>query len=451
MGQRISRRAFTAGAATVATSALARAAEDATRAPASELVRIGVIGLGNRGDQLLPGFLVQKDAEIAALCDVYTPYVEAAKGKVGGDPFVTGDYRRILDRKDIDAVVIATPDHWHALQFIHACDAGKDVYVEKPLSLVVVEGRRMIEAASRNRRITQMGVQRRSSVLCQQLVELIQSGAIGKVTSCHCYHIDNETPMGIGSPPDSDPPAGLDWDAWLGPAPKVPYNENRCFYKFRWFRDYSGGQLTNMGTHYLDMIQWALGKDGPIAVSAMGGKYAVEDNREIPDTLEVTWEYEGGPLVTFSQYNANHAPANAKGAELEFRGTRGTLYFRGGRVEVVPEVVRTEPKPALDPRRREDVARQQRSTQPAGDAQVLTGRVTEADHARNFLDGVKSRKPCVCPVEVGHRSTIPTLLGNIAYDLRRRLAWDPATEQFVNDAEANERLSYPYRAPYRLT
>jgi len=451
MNQRMSRRSFTAGAVSVASASIVRAAQERPHRSANERVRLGVIGLGNRGDQLLPGFMAQDDAEIAALCDVYAPYVDAAKAKVGGSPFTTGDYRRILERKDIDAVVIASPDHWHALQFIHACDAGKDVYVEKPLSLVVAEGRRMIEAANRNNRITQMGVQRRSSELCRKVTEVVRSGAIGKVTVCRCYHIDNESPMGIGSPADCDPPEGLDWDAWLGPAPKVPYNENRCFYKFRWFRDYSGGQLTNMGTHYLDMIQWALGKDGPISVTAVGGKYAVDDNRDIPDTMEVIWEYEGGTLVTFSQYNANHAPANAKGAELEFRGTKGTLYFRGGRAEVVPEVVRTGPKPALDPRRRQEVAQLARATQPAGEAQVFTGGVSEADHARNFLDCVKSRKPCACPVEVGHRSTIPTLIANIAYDLRRRLAWDPTTEQFVNDPEANARLSYPYRAPYRLT
>src|SRR5205807_8540624 len=142
-------------------------------------------------------------------------------------------------------------------------------------------------------------------------------GAIGKVTVAKCYHLRNESPQGIGNPPDSEPPAGLDWDFWLGPAPKVPFNPNRCLYKFRWFWDYSGGQITNFGAHYLDVIQWALGKDAPRAVTSVGGKFALDDNREVPDTAEVAWEYDGGTLVTFSHYNANAAPSNTKNGLVE--------------------------------------------------------------------------------------------------------------------------------------
>ena len=198
-------------------------------------IRVGFIALGNRGDQVLDAFLEHKDAEVPAVCDIYRPYVDFAARKIGGDPKKFKDYRKLLEMKDLDAVVINTPDHWHALQTVHACQAGKDVYVEKPLSLCVREGRKMVEAARRHGRVTQVGLHRRSSDFCREAAELIRSGAIGKVSVIRCFHIQNEWPKGIGNPPDSDPPAGLDWNAWLGLAPKVSYNPNRAFYLFRWF------------------------------------------------------------------------------------------------------------------------------------------------------------------------------------------------------------------------
>lgn len=254
---------------------------------ANDRIRLGFIAIGNRGDQVLDAFLAHKDAEVVAVCDIHQPYTDFASKKIGGSPQQFKGYRKLLEMKDVDAVVINTPDHWHALQMIHACQAGKDVYVEKPLSLTVVEGRRMVEAAERHKRVVQVGLQRRSSDFCREAVEFIRSGGIGKVTAVRAFHIQNEWPKGIGKPPDEAPPADFDWEAWLGPAPKVPYNKNRTFYRFRWFYDYSGGQLTNMGVHYLDLIQWALGQDAPAAVTAMGGNFAVEDNRDIPDTLGV--------------------------------------------------------------------------------------------------------------------------------------------------------------------
>ena len=177
--------------------------------------------------------------------------------------------------KDVDAVVICTPDHWHALQTIHACQAGKDVYVEKPLSLCVAEGRAMVEAARKAKRVTQVGLMRRSSAFCREACEFVRKGGIGQVTVARAFHIQNEWPKGIGNPPNEEQPKDFDWDQWLGPAPKVPYNKNRTFYRFRWFYDYSGGQLTNFGVHYLDLIHWALGQDAPLAVTAIGGKFAV--------------------------------------------------------------------------------------------------------------------------------------------------------------------------------
>jgi predicted dehydrogenase len=446
----MNRRTFTKGAAAVG----ALAALHASGLPvlgSNERVRLGFIGVGNRGDQLLDAFLVHKDAEIAALCDVYEPYLHAANQKVGRKAWLYHDYRKLIDEKDVDAVVIATPDHWHALQFVAACRASKDVYVEKPLSLTIAEGQKMVAVARETSRVTQVGLNRRSNPLNQEAVKLIQGGAIGKVTVAKCFHLRNEFPNGIGNPPNCDPPPGLDWDLWLGPAPRVPYNPNRCLYKFRWFWDYSGGQLTNFGTHYLDVIQWALGQDAPKGVFAAGGNFAIKDNREIPDTLEAIWEYEGGTLVTFSQYNANNSPGNLRGWEIEFRGTTGTLLMHESQgFEIIPEKVRTRDLPALSPLARKENTEQARATRLAREPLVARGKANTADHARNFLDCIKSRKPTNCPVAVGHRSTSATLLAKIALRRGRYLAWDGKNERVINDEEANRLLTYEYRAPWRL-
>lgn len=449
MSKQLTRREFTGS---LAAAGVAAAAGRSVLAgfPAHEKVRLGFIGVGNRGDQLLNAFLAHEDAQVTAICDVYEPYLAPAARKAGGSPFVTGDYRKLLERKDVDAVVIATPDHWHGLQFIEACAAGKDVYVEKPLSLRIAEGRKMAAAAERYDRITQVGLQRRSSQACQKAVELVGSGAIGKVTACRCNCIRNEWPMGIGDPPDSDPPPGLDWNTWLGPAPKVPFNENRCLYKFRWFWDYSGGQMTNFGTHFLDVIQWALGENAPRGVFATGGRLAVEDNREVPDTMEATWDYPGGTIVTFSQFSANGADGHARPSQIEIRGTKGTLYFNWNSVEILPTAVRIEPLSARNPLHIKENSRQDRATKAVIEKQTVKGGDPAPDHARNFLDGVKTRTPCRCPVEIGHRSTTATLLANIAFHRKRYLEWDAERERVKNDPEANEMLSYAYREPWKL-
>jgi predicted dehydrogenase len=416
------------------------------RGAAAAKVRLGFIGVGNRGDQLLDAFLKQPDAEVVAICDVYRPYMEAAARKAGGSPALISDHKAVLDRKDVDAVVIATPDHWHAIQTIDACSAGKDIYIEKPLSLTVWEGRKMVEAVRKANRVAQVGIQRRSSEFCRKSADLVRSGGLGRVTVAKAYHVLNESPIGIGKSPPGPPPEGLDWNLWLGPAPQVPYSASRCLYKFRWFWDYSGGQLTNFGTHFIDHVQWCLGQDAPRTITAVGGKLAIDDDREIPDTLEVVWMYPGGTLVTFSQYNLTGAPPNAKGSQLEFRGTLGTLYLDYGGFEVVPEKVRLHPVPARSPLNR----RPPEDTEARISALKVPGKMDDADHARNFLDCVKTRERPTCDIETGHRSTTATLLGNIALRVGRTLEWDPAAEKFTNCPEANRYLSREYRAPWKL-
>jgi len=444
-----SRRQFTK---TLAVAGAATALSRLRVAGANERVRLGFIGVGNRGDQVLNAFLKQSDAEVVAVCDIHQPYLEFAAKKAGTNPKQFKDYRRLLEMKELDAVVISTPDHWHALQTIHACEAGKDVYVEKPLSLCVAEGRAMVEAVKKHERVCQVGTNRRSSAMCREMAAFIRGGGIGKVTVARCFHIQNEWPKGIGNPPDGEPPAGFDWEAWLGPAPRVPYNQNRGLYRFRWFYAHSGGQVTNMGVHYLDMIHWALGHDAPQAVVALGGKIAgIEDNREIPDTLEVTWQYPGGTLVTFSQFNATAAPASSRRCEIEFRGTKGTLFLTGNDWEVVPDAITPNVFPARTPIDRKLEAGWRAGENPVMEARKRTGSAdATADHARNFLDCVKSRALCNADAETGQRSTTATLLANVSLKTRALLEWDAKAERFTNSDAANQFLRYEYRPPYEF-
>ncbi|MGE0758446.1 MAG: Gfo/Idh/MocA family protein [Pirellulaceae bacterium] len=445
---RITRRDFHTAAVGATAAATALSAKRVLGA--NDRIRLGFIGLGNRGDQVLDAFLTQEDCQVVAICDLHQPYLEFAADKIGGQPTLYQDYRKLLERQDVDAVVIETPDHWHALQMIHACEAGKDVYVEKPLSLCVAEGRAMVTAAERHQRVVQVGIQRLSSPLGKEVAELIQGGAIGKVTAARAFHVQNEWPLGIGNPPDSEPPQDFDWDTWQGPAPARPYNVNRTFYRFRWFYDYSGGQLTNFGVHYLASIHWALQVRAPQSVAAMGGKFANYDNREVPDTLEVLWHYPGDTLVTFSQFNASAAPASVRRCEIEFRGTLGTLYLDTSGYEIVPEVILPHEFVARTPtnRARERAARTGGQTKIAG--RKATGRISDADHARNFLDCVKSRQQPTCDIEFAHRATSAALVAGIAHRTRALLDWDPDAERFKNHDAANELLRYEYRAPYKL-
>jgi predicted dehydrogenase len=417
---------------------------------ANDRIRMGYIGIGNRGDQVHDAFLEHGDAQTVAICDLRDDYLDFAAKKSRGTPKRYKDYKKLLEDKDVDSVVIATPDHWHALMFIDACNAGKDVYVEKPLSLTVAEGRKMVDTADRTKRVVQVGIHRRSAKFLQEAAEFVRSGGIGHVTVAKGYHVQNEWPNGVGNFPDSAPANEQMWNEWLGPAPKVPYNKNRTFYNFRWFYSYSGGQVTNFGVHYMDMLRWCLGQDAPRAVTVMGGKYVMKDNREIPDTLEALWEFDGPSMMVFSQYNANAAGGNIQGSEMELRGTKGTMYIHGNRWEVVPEKVTEATIPARTP-----VDRTTEKGYPASKKTVIEprsakGSADTAFHARNFLDCVKSRAKCNCDVLTGHQSTAATLIANIALKTKSYLEWDSHAEKFTNNPAANKYLSYQYRAPYKL-
>ena len=398
--------------------------------------------------------MAQDDVEVAALCDVYEPYLNRSYADVGktlidsigsrapkmGERFSADvarykDFRRVLDRKDIDAVVIATPDHWHAIQAIQACQAGKDVYVEKPLSVTVVEGRRMVQAAKRYGRVIQVGLHRRSSRMYAGLAEDVRRGKIGKVTVARAYRVSNMFPAGIGEYPDKQPPKELDWDLWLGPRAMRPYKDNIPLYKFRWWQAYSS-QMANWGVHYCDAIRWVLGEEAPLSISAHGGRFAVRDDRTVPDTMEVIFELASGVLVVFGQYEASGISPLQDG-EIEFRGTLGNLYpgGRGYKIVSSPGGQFQPGEPRIEPEEKEV---------PEG------GNSLTIQHIRNFLDCVKTRKRTHCDMETGHRSTTFALLANIALATKSRLEWDRRTERFTNNDEANKLLHYEYRQPWTL-
>ena len=305
-------------------------------APASDKLGVGVIGMGRMGRYNLEDFAKQPDVEIAVVCDVFAPNLEAGLKASDGKAATCKDFRQILDRKDIDAVIVATPDHWHALMAVEACKAGKDVYVEKPISTTVEEGRRMVEAARKYNRVVQVGTQQRSGIHFQKAVAAVEQGMIGKVSFVRTWNYDNNYPEGIGNPADSNPPADLDWNFWLGPAPKVPFNWNRFgpdpklpprWSTFRYFWEYAGGYMTDWGVHLIDIVQWAMQVDGPSVIASMGGKYYIKDNAETPDTLQVTYEYRNPDFVcVYENRWDNGNSMSDKGYGIEFHGTDGTLF-----------------------------------------------------------------------------------------------------------------------------
>ena len=430
---RIDRRAFTkASAAAVAVGAAVQSTPSRAAAP-SERIRLGFIGVANRGGQLLSAFSVHPDAEVAALCDVYKPTLAAANKRFPKAD-ATGDFRRLLERDDLDAIVIASPDHWHAVQTVMACNAGKDVYVEKPLSVTIHEGRKMVEAARRNDRVVQVGTHRRSSELYAQLARFIADDKLGKVTVSRAYRLSNMYPHGIGRFEPKAPPAELDWDLWLGPRPERPFQENIAPYKFRWWNLYSS-QMANWGVHYLDAIRWLTGELAPKSVCAMGGKFAVDDDRTIPDTAEAVFQFASGRLAVFGQYESSGNPVLVRG-ELELRGTLGTAYIGGRQFNVVPE------------RGGQFQTREER-IEPISVETAEPNHGLTAQHARNFLDCVKSRNRPAADVEVGHRSTTMSLLANMSLATGQRLEWD-AENEVTDNGEANALLHYEYRKPWSL-
>ena len=420
----LSRRRFLHHAATVTATAVAfphvasRAAEvGGTGIRAG--VRVGVIGTGGRGSDLLRSAV----ANVVAVCDVDTKHLAGAAAEVekktGRKPAQYSDFRKLLESREIDAVICGTPDHWHALVTTLACQADKDVYCEKPLTLTLREGRVMTQVARATKRIVQTGSQQRSDTKFRTGCELVRNGRIGKLKSVRVgltYVNFNPTVV-----PDSAPPEELNYDLWLGPAPWRAYNQNRVHYNFRFFWDYSGGQMTNWGAHHLDIAQWGLGMDdsGPVGIEATA-KFDEQKRFEVPVESELTYTYGNGVKLFCSQ-----GPNRKTGTTFE--GDRGWIHVNRGVLEASHEDFLGEPLPA--------------------DATRL---YVSKDHMDNWFECIKSRKLPICDVEVGHRSSSVCHLGSLAMRLGRPLRWDPVKEEFPGDAEANAKRHYEYRKPWAL-
>jgi predicted dehydrogenase len=414
------------------------------RSAPSNRIALGVIGCGNQSTVDLPEWLAKDDCQVVAVCDVnkgsygyktdkqflgrepQRDFVnkfyanKAASGSYKGCGMHT-DFRELLARSDIDAVEVVVPDHWHAIMTVLAARAGKDIYCQKPLTLKVREGQQMIAAVRKYQRILQTGSQWRSNALMRRACELVRNGRIGKVQRVETYVAENNF-SGPGPGWQEMPvPAGFDYDTWLGPAPMAPYHKDRCLYKFRFVRDYSGGQTTNFGCHSNDLVQWALGTDDtcPVEFEDTGSEFPPKgDLFNTPTKVAFRARYASGVVL---ECKTDPLSFGAK-----FEGTEGWLRVTSNKIECEPGSVKDSPIKDQE-----------------------THLYVSANHYQNFLDCVKSRKEPIEPVETGHHTATLCHLGNIAMILKRKIKWDPAKEEIVGDPEAAAMLTRPLRAPWR--
>lgn len=424
----------------------------------SNRINIGQIGCGNQSTIDLPAFLGHDDAQVLAVCDVNTAshgYRDRAQylgrkvqqenvnkfyAKKKGSGAYKGcdaytDFRELLARRDIDAVVIVVPDHWHAIMTIAACKAGKDVYCEKPLSLTIGQGKAMVEAVRKHHRVLQTGSHYRSSPNARHACELALNGKLGEVKKIYTY-IAKQNAVDPG--PNWKPmpvPEGFDYDMWLGPAPLAPYHIDRCLYRFRFNREYSGGQTTNFGAHANDIAQWGTGNSltGPVEFEDNGSEWPPKDYFFNTATkVAFKARYANGVEViceTAAPFFGTRFVGSEGWVQVDFQG----IHFSNESLKTVkfgPNDIRLE---QTNPQRTVDSSKNH-----------------IPDHSRNFLDCVKSRKDPISKVEVGHRTASFCHLGNIATLLKRTIRWDPQKEEIVGDAEAAKRLSRPLRAPWTL-
>lgn len=384
----------------------------------SNRIAIGCIGMGGKGAANMKGFNAKEGCEVVAICDADINHLAGANKAVGLDKgSCYTDFRRLLARNDMDAVSIATPDHWHVPISLMAVRKGLDVYCEKPLTLTIGEGRVLADEVKRCGRVFQTGSQQRSSSEFRFACELVRNKRIGELHTIRVgIHGNNRE---CGPTWEVEPvPEGFDYDMWLGPAPWEPYTTQRCHYQFRFILDYSGGQMTNWGAHYLDIAQWGKGADdtGPVEIVGTGdfpktGLFTTAQNEDIEYT------YADG-VKLFLKSSSGHT---------RFEGTRGWVDVTRGKIAAEPESL-------LSSKIGPDDIRLYNSN----------------DHQQNFLDCVKSREDTICTAEIGHRSATVCHLGNIAMMLGRKLKWDPKKERFTNDDEANRMLMRGMRAPWRL-
>ncbi|MDR1675380.1 MAG: Gfo/Idh/MocA family oxidoreductase [Tannerella sp.] len=434
--------ALTGAAASVVAPSVLRGAEgtESITAPtvvpgqafgANDRIQVAVLGINGRGQNHIEEVMKQPNVTVAALCDpdmhILKQRAQTFKEKYGKNVPVEQDFRRIYDRRDIDAVTLATPNHWHALQSILACQAGKDVYVEKPATHNIYEGRKLIEAAYRYNRIVQHGVQLRSSKSIREAIRLLNEGLIGRVYMARglVYRWRPD----IGNRGTSNIPEGLDYDLWCGPAPMVPFTRNLVHYNWHWHWNYGNGDVGNQGIHETDLCMWGLNVGLPERITSMGGKFLWDDCKEVPEVQTSIYHYPKQKKII--QFEVRHWCTNLEdgaGVGNIFYGDKGYMVIKGYGVY-------------------ETYLGEKREKGPSGqDPNELS------DHFKNWFDAIRARDMSLQngPVETGHLSSALAHLGNISCRLGRQLTFDPVAERFVGDEDANRMLSREYRAPYLL-
>lgn len=405
---------------------------------ANDRLATGHIGIGAMGSSNLGFALRLPDVEPTAVCDVYQPHLDravAAATKAGKTVKPIKDFREILADKSIDAVCISTPDHWHAYMAVEACKAGKDVYVEKPASVYVEEGRKMVQAARKYNRVVQAGTMQRSGGYFQKAAELVKSGMLGDVTFVHTWQSGAVKKQGWGRPADGPVPAGLDWEMWLGTAPKVPFNLNRwgvgvtTFPTFRYFWDYAGGAMTDWGVHLIDPVHQCFGEAMPTTISTQGGKFYVDDNTDTPDTMVATFTYPKF-MLTYESRTANPMPMfGGQGAGTSIHGTEATVIVTRGGCWLVPN---RGSKVEAQTYENDNVMRD-----------------LNIPHWKNFIACIKSREKPTSDIETCVRSSTTCLLANLSMRHKTMLEWDE-TNWTVKQGNVRPFLKAKYRSPWKL-
>jgi len=417
-----------------------RAAEDEKKpVQANDKIVIGLIGCGGQGRGVMGGARKDRRVEVVAVCDVDKGRRDEAARSVGKECRAYEDFRELNDRKDINAVIVGTVDHWHALTSIDAMRKGKHVYCEKPLTLTIEEGKAVSRVARQTKKIFQVGSQQRSDARFRLACELARNNRLGKITKIETWIGANP----VGGPfKKEDPPAGLNWDFWQGPTPKVDYVKERCHYTFRWWYEYSGGKMTDWGAHHNDIAQWAIGADGsgPVEVVSKGAEPAKgEDRYNCHPTFEVTYTYKDGQQVV--------CKSGENGVLIEGEGGKWIFVSRGGIcASDQPNITKPAPNTKIDYKNRND---SKLLTEPLGKDAVKL--YVSNNHMLNWLDGIEKNQACICDADVGHRSVSVCHIGVISLRTGgKKLKWDPAKEEF-DDADANKMLSRPYRGDWRLS
>ncbi len=404
------------------------------RTAASDRINLGIIGVNGMGRGNLGNCARCEDVVVTAVCDVWKARLDAVVDQFKETATGHRDFRELLDRKDVDAVIIATPPHWHALIAIQAVEAGKDIYLQKPMTLFPDETLAVRNAVNKHQRISQIGTQIHAGANYRRVVEWIQSGKLGPVSVVRTFNVMNQGPDGIGQAPKQDPPADLDWDMWLGPAPAIPYNSLLAANSFNHcsFMDYSGGWTPGMAPHIVDLPVWALDLGVPTMTSCSGGRYMVGGDGDAPDVQEVIWQYPQLTMTwmmstcnSFAFDFGRGSPARRLG--IYFHALRGTLFADYGKHEVVPEGKLLED-----------------ATPPEASIPPSPG------HEREWLDSIKTRQQPSCNVNYHYKVDLALTLANLSYKLGRSVRFDPSTEQIVDDPQAAKLARPVYRDPWKF-